>query len=72
MKLGATGTFPHGSLGPHDEGALQMGVAHDKHGLVHLNFGKKVAWIAMPSDQAINFAKLILTHAGVKKIEIEL
>lgn len=40
MKLGATGKFPDGSLGPHDEGALQMAVAHDSKGLVHVNFGK--------------------------------
>lgn len=72
MKLGATGKYPHGMLGPSDEGALQMGVAHDSSGNVILNFGKEVSWIGMPSDQAINFARLILRHAGAKKVEIEL
>jgi len=71
-KFGAMGKYPHGSLGPDDEGALQIGVAHDSKGTVILNFGKKVSWIGMPSEQAINFAKLILRHAGAKKVEIEL
>jgi hypothetical protein len=72
MKLGATGKFPHGSLGPNDEGALQMGVSHDSNGNVHMNFGKHVSWIAFPSEQAIELAKLILRHAGAKKVEITL
>jgi len=72
MKLGATGKYPHGTLGPHDEGALQMAVAHDSTGNVHVNFGKDLSWFAMPPEQAINFAKLILRHAGAKKVEIEL
>jgi len=72
MKLGATGEFPRGSLGPHDEGELQMGVAHDADGNVHINFGKEVAWLAFPQEEAIEFAKLILRHAGAKKVEITL
>jgi len=72
MKLGATGQFPRGMLGPSDEGALQMGVAHDSKGNVILNFGKEVSWIGMPAEQAIEFAKLIMRHAGAKKIEITL
>jgi hypothetical protein len=72
MKLGATGKFPLGSLGPEDEGELRMGVAHDSNGDVHINFGTPITWFAMPSDQAIKFAKLILHHAGAKKVEITL
>ena len=72
MKLGATGKYPDGSLGAHDQGAVQMAVARDGKGLVHINFGTDVSWVAMPSGQAINFARLILKHAGVKKVEIEL
>jgi hypothetical protein len=71
-KLGATGEFPHGSLGPHDEGAVQMAVAHDSKGLVHINFGKDLSWLAMPPEQAVDFARLILHHAGAKKVEITL
>ncbi|HYM31837.1 MAG TPA: hypothetical protein VEU47_11080 [Candidatus Cybelea sp.] len=71
-KLGATGTYPDGSFGPHDEGSIQLAVAHDSKGNVHIDFGKDLSWLAMPSAQAINFARLILRHAGAKKVEIEL
>lgn len=71
-KFGATGKFPRGALNPYDEGGLQMGVAHDEHGNVHVNFGKRIMWFALPSDQAIELAKLILHHAGAKKVEITL
>lgn len=72
QKFGATGQYPKGKLNPYDEGELSMGVAHDSVGNVHFNFGKEIAWFALPQEQAINFAKLILKHAGVKKIEITL
>lgn len=71
-KLGATGKYPEGSLGPGDEGALNIGVAHDSRGNVIINFGTEVSWVGMPSAQAINFARLILRHAGTKRVEIEL
>ncbi len=72
QKFGATGKYPKGSLGPDDQGELSMGVTHDSKGTVILNFGKEVSWIGMPPEQAINFARLILRHAGVRKVEIEL
>jgi hypothetical protein len=67
--FGPTGRYPRGTLGPHDEGELQFGVAHDHQGNVH---GKPVSWFALPQAQAINLARLLLRHAGVKKVEIEL
>lgn len=70
-ELGATGTFPQGVLNDDDQGALQIGIARDpKDGLVHINFGKPIAWTALPPEVAINFAKSLLTKAGAKKIEI--
>lgn len=72
MKFGATGKFPRGMLGPSDEGELNMGVAHDSKGTVIVNFGKEVSWFGLPPEQAIEFAKLILRHAGAKKVEITL
>lgn len=72
IKLGPTGDFPAGSLGPHDEGGLNMGVAHDREGNVHVNFGKPIAWFALPPEQAVELAKLILRHAGAKKVEVTL
>jgi len=71
-KLGATGKFPDGKLTPNDEGELQLGLASDSAGRVHFNFGKPIAWFAMERGQAIDLARLILRHAGVKKVEIEL
>lgn len=72
QQFGGTGKYPQGSLGPDDEGELQMGVAHDSKGTVFLNFGKEVSWVGFPPEQAINLARLILQHAGAKKVEIEL
>lgn len=72
MALEPTGKFPRGMLGPSDEGALNIGVARDSKGNVILNFGKEVSWIGMPSADAVEFAKLILRHAGAKKVEITL
>ncbi|HEY1980714.1 MAG TPA: hypothetical protein VGH13_11555 [Xanthobacteraceae bacterium] len=71
--FGATGTYPQGVLNDGDEGALKMGIAFDKQdGLVHLEFGKPVAWIAFPPEVAINFARSLLKAAGARKVEISL
>ncbi len=71
--FGATGTFPEGVLNDDDEGALRIGVAFDKKdGLVHLNFGKPVAWTAFPPEMAVTLARSLLKHAGAKKVEITL
>jgi hypothetical protein len=71
--FGATGTFPQGVLNDGDEGALKMGIAFDKQdGLVHIEFGKPVAWTAFPPEVAINFAKSLLKAAGARKVEITL
>ena len=73
MKLGATGNFPDGSLGPHDEGELRMAISDkDSRGLIHFNFGKSVEWFALPAADAVTLARMILRKAGAKKVEIEL
>jgi hypothetical protein len=71
MKFGPTGEYPHGSLGPGDRGGLNVGVAHDSKGNVIINFGTELSWFGLPPENAIQFAKLILRHAGAKKVEIE-
>jgi hypothetical protein len=72
-KLGATGQFPRGKISRSDEGELTLGVAYDDvNGLVRIDFGKPVAWMAFEKDGAIAFAKAILTKAGATKITIEL
>lgn len=71
--FGATGEFPHGKISDDDQGAIQLGVAYDKlDGIVRVEFGKPVAWLGLPPPQAVEFAKLILKHAGASKIEITL
>jgi hypothetical protein len=68
-KFGATGKFPHGSLGPHDEGELTMSVAHDSEGNVHVSFGKPVAWFALPRERAMELAGLLLHHAHATYVD---
>ncbi len=71
--LGATGKFPQGKLQDDDEGELRMAIAYDKlNGIVRVEFGKPVAWLGLPPPEAIQFARLLLRHAGAKKIEIEI
>ncbi len=65
-KLGATGKFPDGKLGPNDEGELQFGIGHDDEGMVFVDFGKPVQFIAMPPQIAVNFAAMLMKHAGIK------
>jgi hypothetical protein len=72
-EFGATGQFPQGQLNDDDQGGLRMGVAYDKlDGIVRVEFGKPVAWLGLPPPHAIEMAKLLLKHAGAKKIEIEM
>lgn len=71
--LGATGTFPQGALNDDDQGALKIGVTFDKKdGLVHLEFGKPVAWTAFPPEMAITLARSLLKHAGAKSVSISI
>jgi hypothetical protein len=72
MKLGATGKYPQGSYGRHDEGELAIGITRDRYGNIRIDFGNPVAWLAFSSEQGIELAKVLLKHAGAKKIEIEL
>lgn len=73
MKLGATGTYPLGvSKRPGDEGALAMAISDpDSEGNIHIDFGKTVAWLAFPKEQAVQFARLLLRKAGAKKVTVE-
>ena len=61
-KLGATGEFPQGKLNADDEGALNC-CHHPRPGVVRIDFGKEIAWLAMDPDLAINFASAIMVHA---------
>lgn len=57
-KLGATGEFPDGKLNEEDEGQLRLAITA-RDGNVIIAFGKPVAWLAMPADEAAKFADAI-------------
>jgi hypothetical protein len=72
-QFGATGQFPQGKLNDTDEGEIKIGVAYDKiDGVVLVEFGKSVAWLGLPPPEAVELGKLLLRHAGAKKIEVTL
>lgn len=73
MKLGATGKFPDGvARRPGDEGELRMAISDaDSSGLIHIDFGKEVAWLALPKSDAITFARMLLKKAGAKIVTVE-
>lgn len=65
--LGATGRFPHPKLNDDDEGELRLVVGYDRiSGLVRVEFGKPVAWVALLPAEAVDLAKVLLTHAGAR------
>lgn len=61
-KLGPTGEFPRGKLNPNDEGGLTLAVG-DEGGMVRIDFGKKIKWLAMTPEEALTFASAIASHA---------
>lgn len=67
-QLGATGRFPLGKLTPDDEGELRMAIAADPTTkTIILDFGKPVAWLGLPRDDARTLAETILRR--LKEIE---
>jgi hypothetical protein len=71
---GPTGDYPHGKLGPDDEGGINVALSHhdapDGTPMVRFDFAKPVAWLSLPRDHAVAFAFLILKHAGCVEVEI--
>lgn len=64
-KVGATGAFPYGNLGPGDEGEFAVAVATDRqHGVIRMEFGKSITWLALPAAHARQFAALLIDRAG--------
>jgi len=69
--LGATGRFPMPALDDSDEGELALAVGYDPvMGLVRIDFGKPVAWLALPKDKAMELGLSLLKHAGAKTVQI--
>jgi hypothetical protein len=64
LKLGATGRHPFGRLGADDEGELRAAIAIDRaQGVIRIEFGKPVAWLALPSGFARDLARLLVEKA---------
>lgn len=74
MKIGATGKYPEGmARRPGDEGELNMAISDpDGDGLIHIDFGKPVAWLALSKETAMALGKMLMAKAGKKKIEVTL
>lgn len=62
---GATGLFTQGQASDDDEGELTMAFASDRlAGIVRVEFGKPVAWLGLPKDQAQQFAAMVARKAS--------
>ena len=61
---GATGTYPEGRLGQHDDGAIQFALG-ERDGKVILDFGNPVSWLGMNPQQAVALAEAIIAKARV-------
>jgi hypothetical protein len=64
--IGPTGEFPLGKLNADDEGGINIAIGSES-GNVRIDFGEPTAWIALPPDQALAFASLIVKHAMALK-----
>jgi hypothetical protein len=69
-RPGPTGDFPHGKLSDDDEGGINVALsrfrAPDGESMVRLDFGKPVAWVTLPNEEAIRFAMSMLKFAGLR------
>lgn len=62
LKLGATNKYPYGKISTDDEGEIRLAVGHDRD-FVHVQFGKPIAWLSLPSSEAKELGSLLLNHA---------
>jgi len=62
IVLGPTGEFPNGKLRSTDEGELQLAIG-TVEGLVRVEFGTPVAWLAMSPNDARNLARSLIQMA---------
>ena len=61
IGVGATGKFPQGKIDPDDEGELRVAITREGDNVI-LNFGKPVAWLALPKDQVRGLISLLMKH----------
>jgi len=63
--LGATRKFPAGKINPDDEGEVRFAVGTDlKQGLIVIDFGTPIKWMAVGKEQAIEIANALIAHAA--------
>ena len=63
-KLGESGEYPFGKLRKDDQGELTVAMAADpQNGVIRLEFGKPVGWLALPATHARHMAKLLWAAA---------
>lgn len=63
LGLGATGQYPHGSLGHDDEGELRVAIT-TLAGKIVIHLGKQVDWFALTPDGADALADLLRARAA--------
>jgi hypothetical protein len=64
--LGATRRWPHGRLGPDDQGEIKVAIAADlDNGRVQIEFGKPVAWLSLTPADALALAGKLVEKAQV-------
>jgi hypothetical protein len=51
--------YPDGMLNEDDEGAINIAIGIEE-GNVIVNFGKPVAWLGLPGDQAIEMGRTLI------------
>ena len=56
--------YPQGRIAADDEGVLAMAMAVDaRHGVIRIEFGKPVEWMAIDKVRAVEFAEKLLSMA---------
>lgn len=64
LGLGATGRFPRGKHRPDDQGELKSAItANPINHTVFIDFGKPVAWLALPPEDAEALAAALIQSA---------
>jgi hypothetical protein len=71
-QIGIPANSGSGGLEEVDQGGLRVSVTHDEQG-IRVHFGSRpIAWLGLLPDQAILMAKLLLQHAGAKRVRVEM
>lgn len=64
LKIGPTGQFPRGRADVDDDGELRLALATDHaNALVRIAFGRPVAWLGLPAEDARALAHMLVEKA---------